>query len=114
MAFTSFDNFYENIAFGFSRESNELLNKSVRSRLKRRPKSGGGGLSNADILRTRGEGCSSDAGVCTFWSKKLRTFRNLWCVRTDKGGGWPVRTFFGKGEGSIFRDFMRTSFMDGP
>jgi len=27
----------------------------------------------------------------------------------------PVRTFFGQGEkGSIFRDFVRASFMDGP
>jgi len=28
---------------------------------------------------------------CVFWCKKLRIFRNLWCVRTDKGVE-PVRT----------------------
>jgi len=51
---------------------------------------------------------SSDADVRTFWSKKLWIFRNLWCIRR---GVEPVRTFFGQG-GSIFRDFVRTSFMD--
>jgi len=59
---------------------------------------------------------SSDADVRTFWRKKLRIFQNLWCVRTDKGGRGieTVRTFFGQEErGSIFRDFLRTSFMDG-
>jgi len=49
-----------------------------------------------------GRGDSSDADVRTFCRKKLRIFRNLWCVRTDRG------------EGSIFRDFVRTSFTDGP
>jgi len=34
-----------------------------------------------------GQGGSSDADVRTFWRKNLRIFRNLWCVRTDKGGG---------------------------
>jgi len=38
-----------------------------------------------------------------FGVKKIQIFRNLWCVRTDKVG-----------EGSNFRDLMRTSFMDGP
>jgi len=65
-----------------------------------------GGLSSADILRTR--------GFLTFWRKKLWIFRNLWCVRTDKEVE-PVRTFFGQGgRGSILRDFVRTSFMDVP
>jgi len=52
-----------------------------------------------------------------FGAKKLRIFLNLWCVRTDMGGRGvkPVRTFCRQGRGgSIFRDFMRTSFMDGP
>jgi len=44
---------------------------------------------------------SSDADICTFWNKKLRIFRNLWCIRTDKG------------KGSIFSDLVRTSFLDG-
>jgi len=34
-----------------------------------------------------GQGISSDADVLTFWRKKLRIFRNLWRVRTDKVGG---------------------------
>jgi len=42
-------------------------------------------------------------------------FRNLWCDRTNKEEGVePVRTFFGQEGGSIFRDFVRTSIMDGP
>jgi len=37
-----------------------------------------------------------------------------WCVRTDKEIE-PVRTFCGQGErGSIFRDFVRTSFKAAP
>jgi len=65
-----------------------------------------------DIFRTRGWG-SSDADVRIFWCKRLRIFRNLWCVRTDKRGEEvePVQTFSGQ-EGSIFCVFMRTSFMD--
>jgi len=35
----------------------------------------------------KGKGVSSDADVRTFWCKNLRIFRNLWYVRTDKGGG---------------------------
>jgi len=52
----------------------------------RRPHSGRGRLSRANIFWVKREGDSSDADVCTFWRKKLRIFRNLWCVRTDKGG----------------------------
>jgi len=48
-------------------------------------RSQGKGLSSAGILRTRGRG-SSDANVHTFWLIKVMIFRNLWCVRTDKGG----------------------------
>jgi len=63
-------------------------------------------LFSAEIFRTRG--CSSDADVRIFWSKKLRTFRNLWCVRTDKvEGSWASADIFrtsGEGE-PIFRDF---------
>jgi len=47
------------------------------------------------------QGGSSDAYVRTFWCKKLRIFRNLWCVRTVKGVE-PVRTFFGQGGGVNF------------
>jgi len=41
--------------------------------------------------------------------KKLRMFRNLWCFRTNRWGFSQC----GQG-GSIFRDFVPTSFMDGP
>jgi len=51
---------------------------------KRHPQSGGKeGLSTADIAD---KGGSSDADVRTFWCKKLRIFRNLWCVRMNKEG----------------------------
>jgi len=71
----------------------------------------------ADMLRTRGEG-SSVADVRTFWCKKIRIFQNLWNVRMDKREGprgvESARSFSDKGGGSIFCDFVRTSFMDGP
>jgi len=47
---------------------------------------GSQGGANANILRTRGKE-SSDVDVRTFCCKKLRIFRNLWCVRTDKPEG---------------------------
>jgi len=42
-----------------------------------------------------------------FDAKKLRIFRNLWCVLTVKWGGRfePVRTFCGQGEGINFSRF---------
>jgi len=53
----------------------------------------GGGLSNTDghfTDKKRFFRC----GRPHFLVKKLRIFRNLWCVLTDKGGGGgePVRT----------------------
>jgi len=85
---------------------------------KRRPQLGGRrGLSSANIFRTTGRGSSSDVDVGTFWCKNHRVFRNLWCVRTDKRDRVEkVRTFCGQGRrgGSIFRDIVRTSFMNGP
>jgi len=58
---------------------------------------------SADILRTRRDGGSSYVDVRTFWCKKLRIF--------SKYMVYP----HGQGEmGSIFCDFVRTSFMDGP
>jgi len=47
-----------------------------------------------------------------FGAKKLRIFRNFWCVRTDRRVE-PVRTFCGQG-GQFFAILCRTSFMDGP
>jgi len=73
---------------------------------------------DANDFTDKGRKGSSDADFRTIWCKKLRTFRNLWCVRSDKGGRGvdPVQTFCGRGKerGSIFRYFVRTSFMDGP
>jgi len=88
---------------------------------KRCPQSGRGGLSSADIFRTRS---SSDAGVCTFWCKKLQILEIYGVsartglsygvsARTSMEGVESVRHFTDKGRrGSIFRDFMRASFMD--
>jgi len=63
-------------------------------------------------VQTRRRG-SSGANIRTFWCKKLRIFRNLWCVHTDKGGLSQCRHFSDKGEGSIFNGLVQTSFMDG-
>jgi len=49
------------------------------------------------------EEASLDTDVRTFWTKKLRIFRNFWCVRSDKEGGFSQCGHFSdKGEGSIF------------
>jgi len=48
-----------------------------------------------------------------FCAKKLWIFQNLCCVDT-KGGEPPHGHSADKGRGSIFRNFVRTSFMDGP
>jgi len=45
------------------------------------------------------KGSSSDADISTFWCKNHRIFRNLWCVRMDKGrlsqcGQWERDKFF--------------------
>jgi len=51
-----------------------------------------------------------------FDAKKLRIFE-IYGVSTrykDERGGESVRTFSNKREGSIFRDFVRMSLMDGP
>jgi len=50
-------------------------------------------------VRTRG---SSDADVRTFWCKKIRTFRNLSCVRKDKGVGQCGHISDKGGEGQFF------------
>jgi len=47
-----------------------------------------------------------------FDAKKFQIFRNILYFRTDKGEG--RRTSYGQGGWSIFRDFVRTSFMDDP
>jgi len=37
-----------------------------------------------------------------FWGKKLRIFRNLWCVRTVKGGWASADIFRTRGRGQFF------------
>jgi len=60
-------------------------------------------------------GASPDADIRTFWSK-LGFFEIFGVSARTRGKGVePVRIFCGHGErGSIFRHFVRTSFMDGP
>jgi len=58
-------------------------------------------------------GGSSDADVRTFWCKKFGIFRNLWCVRTDKGVE-PVRTFCRQGGGVNFLRFCADVFYGRP
>jgi len=76
-------------------------------------------LFSPDIFRTRGEGFFR-CGRPHFLAQKNFGFFEIYGVsalRTDKGGRGveQVRTFADKGErGSIFTDFVRTSFMDGP
>jgi len=70
------------------------------------------GVSSAD----KGIGGSLDVDIRTFWCKKHRIFRNLWCVRTEKKEGecrTSAHILRTRRRGSIFRDFVRTSFTDG-
>jgi len=50
-----------------------------------------------------------------FSEKKMDFLKLMVCPHEQGGGGWAsadiLRT---RGEGSIFRDFVRTSFMEGP
>jgi len=59
------------------------------------------------------KGGSSDAGVCTFWRKKLWIFQNLWWVHTDKGV-WASVDILQTSGGQFFHDFVQMSFMDVP
>jgi len=73
-------------------------------------------LSSTDILWTGG-GVVLQMRTSALWCKILRNFRNLWCVRTDKGRGGLSQCghFVNKVVGvSIFRDFVQMSFLDGP
>jgi len=54
----------------------------------------------------QGEREYSDADVRTFWLKKHRIFRNLWCVRTYKGGWASAETLQTRGEGVKFSRFL--------
>jgi len=83
--------------------------KDVRSQ-------GGGEFVQCGHFSDKWGGGFSGADVRTFLSKKLRTFQNLWCVPhgQEKRGLSQCGHFADRGGGSIFRDFVRTPFMDGP
>jgi len=50
-----------------------------------------------------------------FGAKTSDFSKFMMCPHGQGGEGFePMRTFFGEGGGSIFRDFVRTSFMDSP
>jgi len=80
---------------------------------KRRPQSGG--LSSVDVLRTRGEGFLR-CGRPRFLLQKTSEFSNFMVCPHGQGEerlsqcGHIADTE----RGSIFRDFVRTSFMDRP
>jgi len=56
--------------------------------------------------------------MSTLLGVKNRSFRNLLCVRTNKGGERgvePMRKFYGQGGGeAVFRDFTRTLLWTAP
>jgi len=82
---------------------------------KRRPQSEGeGGLSSADLLRTREEGFLQRWTSALFGAKIIGFFE-IYGVSSQTRGVEPVRTFYGQwGGGQFFYDFVRTSFMDDP
>jgi len=83
-----------------------LFVKNVRSQ--------GKGVIECGDLADKREGFFR-CGVRTFWCKKIRIFRNWWCVRTEKGEGcWIRADIMRTRSGQIVHDFVRTSFMDGP
>jgi len=71
------------------------------------------GLSSADIFRTRGVLQMRTFALLEVKSSDFSKF--MMCPHGQGGKGWTsadiLRT---KGEGSIFRDFVRTSFMEAP
>jgi len=60
----------------------------------------------------RGGGGGGGVVQCGRTHFLMRIFE-IYCVRTNIGVE-QARIFFGQEKGSIFRDFVRTSFMDGP
>jgi len=93
----------------------------LRAVHKRRPQLGRReGLYSADILRTRGEGFCRwrffRCGRPSFLAQKSLDFSKFMLCLHGQGekGVEPGQTFCVQGEGSIFRDFVRTSFMEGP
>jgi len=73
---------------------------------KRRPQSGG-----CPVRTRRGGGRVFRCGRPHFLAQKSLIFKIYGVSARTRGGIKPVRT---RGRGSVFRDFVRTSFMDGP
>jgi len=85
------------------------INTSLGVVHKRRPQSRGR-VSGADIFWTRGILQIRTSAHCGANISYFLKF--MLCVRTDKGkGGQAISADEGR---SIFRNFVRTSFMDGP
>jgi len=64
-------------------------------------------------MRTRGKGLFQMRTFALFGAKNFGCF-GIYGVSARTGGVETVRTFCRQGEGSILRDFVRTSFMDDP
>jgi len=62
----------------------------------------------------KGARVSSNADVRTFWSKKIRICFKIYgmSARTRGKEGWASTDILRTKKESIFRDFVRTSFMD--
>jgi len=73
-----------------------------------------GGVQCGHFAHNGGRGVL-DADVRTFWCKNFGFFE-LYGVsaQTRRGGFEPARTLCGQGGCSIFRDCVRTPFMNGP
>jgi len=56
-----------------------------------------------------GQGCSSDADVCTFWCKKIQIFQNLWCVSHGREAVGLVSANILQTRRSIFCNFVQMS-----
>jgi len=83
---------------------------------KRRPQSERRGFVQFGHFADKGGRGFFRCGRPYFLAQKPSNFSKFMVCSHGQGerGNCPVQTFFGKvGKGSIFRDFVRTSFMDG-
>jgi len=94
-------------------EVNEVLLETVH---KTRPQSRGRGFDQSGHFSDKGAGGSSDADVRTFWRKKTSDFSTFTACphgQAGRSGLASADILRAREEGSIFRDFVRTSFMGG-
>jgi len=112
---SSYDSYQDRHALYSGKCNKDSKKYKLGAAHKRRPQSNGGrDMSCADILRTKGEGSSSDVDVRTFWCKKTLDFTKF-IVCPHGQGGWTSATFCRqRARGSIFNGFVRTSFMEDP